>query len=98
MTESNEMLAVEASNTAFYYQSLARQSWVNKMPIDAKAKLKSLVRELRFEMYKELDDLMMTEVIKLSKQKRESNTKFTYEELFGEAAITVCTEWTQETN
>lgn len=86
----------EIEMNAFMYQNLARKSWVDCASPKLKSYFKSIEREARFVIYDELDKHVMDKVIEISKQKRNQNIKFVYEQLFTEAAKIIIEQYEQE--
>lgn len=86
----------EVEMNAFQYQNLARKSWVGIASTKLKNSLHAIEREARFEIYKEIDNLVLSKVVEISSKKRESKIKFVYESLFSEAAKIVVDEYEQE--
>ncbi|ADM79992.1 RpbA RNA polymerase binding protein [Aeromonas phage phiAS5] len=88
-------VTLKTASAAYFYQNLARKSWTALMSQADRDRLQCLERDVRFDLYKEFDQDVIDNAMRLSEnfRKENLNCKRDFTEFFADAAAVVYSEW-----
>ena len=95
MNNASTEIQLKTTSSAYFWQNLARKSWVRLMGHVDNERLQCIERSVRFEVYKEFDEDVTETALRLSEtfRKENPNCKRDLTEFYPEAAALVYSEW-----